>query len=75
MNDRQLLCFLTVAQTCNFSRAARQLYITEIHHDFPDADTFFPAIDPAVWEEVEREDFPADDRHAYPYSFVTYRRR
>ena len=54
---------------------ARQLYITEIHHDFPDADTFFPAIDPAVWEEVEREDFPADDRHAYPYSFVTYRRR
>ena len=54
---------------------ARQLYITEIHHDFPDADTFFPAIDPAVWEEVVREDFPADDRHAYPYSFVTYRRR
>ncbi len=29
MNDRQLLCFLTVAQTCNFSRAARQLYITQ----------------------------------------------
>lgn len=54
---------------------ANRLYITEIHHCFPDADTFFPAIDPAVWEEMSREDFPVDDRHAYPYSFVTYRRR
>jgi hypothetical protein len=23
---------------------------------------------------VEREDRPADDRHAYPYSFLTLRR-
>ena len=26
-----------------------KLYITRIHHTFPDADTFFPAIDPILW--------------------------
>ena len=41
---------------------AGRLYITEIHHDFP------------VWKEIGREDFPADDRHAYAYSFVVYER-
>lgn len=53
---------------------AQRLYITEIHHEFRDADTFFPAIDSSLWREVEREDFPSDERHAYPYSFVTYER-
>ena len=53
---------------------AGRLYITEIHHDFPDADTFFPEIDLRVWKEIGREDFPADDRHAYAYSFVVYER-
>jgi dihydrofolate reductase len=38
------------------------------------ADTFFPVIDAAQWEEISREDCPADERHAYPYSFVTLRR-
>ena len=54
---------------------ADRLYITEIHHTFPDADVFFPQIDKSLWREVEREDFPADERHAYPYSFVTYEHR
>ena len=49
-------------------------HLTEIHHDFPDADTFFPEIDLRVWKEIGREDFPADDRHAYAYSFVVYER-
>jgi dihydrofolate reductase len=38
------------------------------------ADTFFPVIDAAQWEEISREYCPADERHAYPYSFVTLRR-
>lgn len=29
MNDRQLLCFLTVAQTLNFSAAAKELFCTQ----------------------------------------------
>ena len=58
-----------------FMPQADRLYITEIHHTFPDADAFFPPIDKTVWQETAREDFPADERHAYPYSFVTYERR
>lgn len=41
----------------------------------PAGDTYFPAIDPALWQETAREDHAADDRHASAYSFVTLKRR
>jgi dihydrofolate reductase len=47
--------------------------LTRIHHEF-EADTFFPPIDPEVWKEVARENFPADERNPYPFSFITLRR-
>ncbi|MCD7937259.1 MAG: dihydrofolate reductase, partial [Tannerellaceae bacterium] len=50
---------------------ADKMYLTHIHHTFETADTFFPEINYAEWNEVEREYFPTDERHAYPYSFVT----
>lgn len=53
---------------------ADRLYITHIHHAFPDADTFFPTIDYSEWREIEREEHEADERHPYAYSFVTYER-
>lgn len=53
---------------------ADRLFLTYIHHVFPDADTFFPELDMTVWKEVAREDHPADEKHAYPYSFVDYER-
>ncbi|HSQ68617.1 MAG TPA: dihydrofolate reductase, partial [Steroidobacteraceae bacterium] len=40
-----------------------------------DADTFFPEIDPGEWLEREREAHAADERHAYPYTFITLVRR
>lgn len=49
-----------------------RLYITRIHHTFPDADTFFPAIDPTLWQLVSTEYFPADDKNLYDYSFEEY---
>ncbi len=49
------------------------VHLTRVHASVQ-ADTFFPVLDAAEWEEVEREDRPADDRHAYPYSFLTLRR-
>ena len=52
---------------------AETLHLTRVHATVG-ADTFFPVIDAAQWEEVSREDCPADERHAYPYSFVTLRR-
>ncbi len=53
---------------------ADTLYLTRVHAT-TGADTFFPAFDVAEWEEVAREECPADDRHAHPMSFVTLRRR
>lgn len=51
---------------------ADRLYITRIRHTFPDADTFFPAIDYSRWQLVSREAFPADDKNPYEYSFEEY---
>jgi dihydrofolate reductase len=46
-----------------------RIYLTEVEADI-DGDAFFPELSPR-WREVSRESFPADERHAYPYSFVT----
>lgn len=48
---------------------ANRLYLTEIHADFA-GDVYFPALDKAEWQEVERQDHPADTYNPYPYSFV-----
>jgi dihydrofolate reductase len=47
---------------------------TEVQAEF-DGDTFFPAIDPAVWQEVSREHHEPDEKNAYAYDFVTYKRK
>lgn len=53
---------------------AGTLYITEIHAQF-EGDTFFPAINPEIWEETFREDHPANEKNPYDFSFVTYQRK
>ena len=51
-----------------------RLDITIVHQDF-EADAFFPEIDETVWKEVAREDFKADEKNKYDYSFVSYEKR
>lgn len=51
------------------------LYITLIHHTWEDADTFFPWIDEQVWQRVNEQYNPADERHAYAYTYIEYKRR
>lgn len=53
---------------------ARRIYLTHVHADVP-GDTYFPAFDPAQWDDVEFRSLPADERHAYPVTFVTLERR
>jgi dihydrofolate reductase len=53
---------------------ADRLEITEVHAR-PEGDTYFPAIDPAIWEEVARVRNPAGPDDSADFSFVTYRRR
>lgn len=50
---------------------ADQLDLTFVHHAF-DADAFFPEIDTTIWKETLRENFKADEKNKYDYSFVTY---
>lgn len=50
------------------------LYITWVHGNFT-ADTFFPEINFDVWKEISREDFEADEKNPYSYSFSIYERK
>ena len=49
---------------------AARLELTEVHAEV-EGDTRFPDFDRRRWCETERDDRPADERHAYPYSFIT----
>ncbi len=52
---------------------ANRIYLTKVHHEF-EADTFFPEIDPNQWQETQHEDFPADEKNPFPYSYITLNR-
>ena len=54
---------------------ADKMYITRVHAEFPDADTHFPNVDWSAWEQVEKQDFPADEKNPFAYSFETYIRK
>jgi dihydrofolate reductase len=53
---------------------ADRLEITEVHAR-PEGDTYFAAIDTAVWHEVARLRNPAGPDDSAGFSYVTYRRR
>ncbi len=55
------------------SNLVDQLDITKVHHAF-DADVFFPEIDTTIWKEISKEDFKADERNNYDYSFIRYKK-
>ena len=51
------------------------LYITHVHKTVEDADTFFPSIDPEVWEEVSRSETVTDAESGTQFEFTVYRKR
>ena len=52
-----------------FLSRAKLIYLTEVHTRV-NGDTYFPGYDAQQWEEVDRQDFNADDRNEFDYSFV-----
>lgn len=52
---------------------AHRIYLTRVQADVA-GDTYFPPLDPQEWVEVARDDYPADERNAFPLSFVTLER-
>lgn len=55
-----------------FMPYAGRLYITHIHQN-RDADTFFPAIDPELWEVEHSEEHISPE--GIPYTYIIYNRR
>ena len=54
---------------------ADKLYITHIHHSWPDADTFFPEIKADEWKQVSAEKHEADEKNPFDYTFAEYLKR
>ena len=50
---------------------ADKIELTRVHENF-DADTFFPQIDPAIWNEINKTNHPKDEKHQHAFSFLTY---
>jgi len=50
---------------------ADKIYMTRVHANL-DGDVFFPEIDESKWEMISNIDLPADDKHAYAYSFQVW---
>lgn len=52
---------------------ANRIYLTEVHAEC-EGDTFFPLFDRSEFKEIERQDFKADEKNEYDYSFVILER-
>lgn len=50
---------------------ADRLYLTSVKTAL-EGDTFIPEVKPDEWEEVKREDFDADEKNEFGYSFIDY---
>lgn len=53
---------------------AELIELTRVHGNF-EADTYFPEIPEKDWELVREEFHPADDRHQYAFTYLTYKRK
>lgn len=50
------------------------LYITHVHTTVPEADTFFPVIDPAKWRRISKSETHTDPESGVQYEFVVYKK-
>ena len=52
---------------------AKRIYLTRVEAE-PEADTFFPAVDPKEWRLVSQKNYEADEKNDYNYSFQVWER-
>jgi dihydrofolate reductase len=52
---------------------AKRIYLTRVEAE-PEADTFFPQINPAEWFLVSQKNHEADEKNDYNYSFQVWER-
>ncbi|MBK8611577.1 MAG: dihydrofolate reductase [Chitinophagaceae bacterium] len=53
---------------------ADKIYLTRVHTEI-DGDTFFPEVDENKWQLISKQEFEADEKHAFAYSFQTWTRK
>lgn len=51
-----------------------KMYITRVHATL-DGDAFFPSFNESEFQLLSQLDFPADNKHAYAYSFQVWQRK
>lgn len=51
-----------------------RLYVTQVHTVIPDADAWFPQMDPKQWIEESRTETLADPESGVEFEFVVYRK-
>jgi dihydrofolate reductase len=51
---------------------ADKIYLTRVHANI-DGDTFFPVVDENKWQLITNQDFVADEKHAFAYSFQLWK--
>jgi dihydrofolate reductase len=52
---------------------AKRIYLTRVEAE-PEADTFFPPLDPKQWWLVSQQRHEADEKNPYNYSFQVWER-
>jgi dihydrofolate reductase len=53
---------------------ADKIYLTRVHINISDADTFFPDFDKEVWRETGRECFERGEKFEHPFEFIVLER-
>lgn len=57
-----------------FLPMTNKMYLTLIHHEF-NGDSYFPEFKEEEWKEMSREDYKADEKNPYDFSFTTLERK
>lgn len=53
---------------------AETLHYTRVHAE-PEGDTVFPKVDPALWQEISREDVPVGEKDTAATTYIVYKKR
>lgn len=57
-----------------FFDKAKRIYLTRVEAE-PEADTFFPVLNPKEWSLTSQQNYEADEKNAYNYSFQIWERK
>jgi len=68
-NEKEIFIIGGASIYNQFIKKANYLYLTQIHETF-DADSFFPSINENEWKTISQQDFNADEKNKFSFSFI-----